>query len=232
MSLNFKTGAGVIFVISKGKGCQGQKINTISVFQNIQIGITGTNPNYRCHTTRLSCRCPQPENIVISPLDIQRMIVFQTVHNLVRPRSPVINISQNVQMIYHQSLNQLRQCHNKLLCSPNFNDGLNNLLIVGLLVHNIRTLCNQLFYHIGKILRQSFVHLRSGIFGRCFFTHLNQAVQGNFIPFPLVTFLHFHQIHLFPWIINQRSKASLFLFAHGMPKYGVDFSPHRTGAIL
>ena len=149
-----------------------------------------------------------------------------------RPRPSVVNITQDMQMVYHQSLNQLCQGNDKFFCSPDGNNGVDNLLIIGFLIRNIRPLGNQFFYHISEIFRQSFAHLRSGVFRRCFLTHFNKAVQGDFIPLLPIMFLLFNEIHLFSGVINQRGKTFLVLPAHGVAEYRVNFSPHRAGTIL
>ena len=52
-------------------------------------------------------RRAHPKHIVIAPLDINRMIGHHLVHDDMRPRTSVIDITHDMKMIDRQALNQL-----------------------------------------------------------------------------------------------------------------------------
>ena len=68
--------------------------------------VSGADTDHICNAAQLSGRCPHPYNIMVSPLDINRMIFQQLIHNKMRSRSSVINITDNMQMIHNQTLDQ------------------------------------------------------------------------------------------------------------------------------
>ena len=70
----------------------------------------------------LSCSSSHPDHIMISPLDIQRMIFHQTIHDEMRARTSVINISQHMKMIHNKTLDQFCQGNDKILCPADLND--------------------------------------------------------------------------------------------------------------
>ena len=113
---------------------------------------------------------------MVAPLDIQRVIFLQLLHDMVRPRPPVINISQNMQMVHNQTLDQLRKSDDKHFRPAYDYNGLNNLLIVSLFVIELRFLGDKLLDNICKIRRQGFTDFGSGVFGCNTFTHLDQTV--------------------------------------------------------
>jgi hypothetical protein len=62
------------------------------------------------------------------------MIINQHIHDIVRTRSSVIDISHNVQMIHNQSLNQMRQSDDKIPGPSDTDNGTDNVVVVGFLV--------------------------------------------------------------------------------------------------
>ena len=92
--LELETGARIASIGIQGKGCQRQQINAVTVLQDIQIAVSGTDADYICNTSLLTGSRTHPQHIMVPPLDIQGMIGHQLVHNHVGPRPPVIYISQ------------------------------------------------------------------------------------------------------------------------------------------
>ena len=57
---------------------------------------------------------PHPQDIVIPPLDVEGMMMHKIVHDLVGMGPAVVNVADNVQVVYGQPLDQIRQGVNKL----------------------------------------------------------------------------------------------------------------------
>ena len=203
----------VVFICFHGIGCQRKHVDPIAVLQNIQVSIADA-VSYNCGNAGSLSHCrPHPHNIMISPLDIKRVVFHQPVHNKMRSRTSVKNISQNVKMIHNQTLDQLCQSNDKVFCSANLYDGIDNGIIVSLLVKYLRLLCDQFLYHIGIIRRKSLSHLGSGIFGCSCLTHLDQTIQGDLVPVFHILLCFFHQADFFSWIIDQGGKVSFVMIA-------------------
>ena len=100
---------GIILVTVQRKPCQRDEIDPVSVFQGVEIIVSGADPHHIGNTRPMSGRSPHPEDVVISPLDIQRMIIHETVHNPVSSRSAVIDIPDHMEMVDGQPLDQMAQ---------------------------------------------------------------------------------------------------------------------------
>ncbi len=92
------------------------------------------------------------------------MILAELVHDQMRTRTAVINISKDMQPVYDQHLYQLGQHDDKFLRAPQFHDRIDDCLIIRFLVEDLRLLGDQLLDHIGIILRQRLTHLGSCVF--------------------------------------------------------------------
>ena len=162
--LNGKKRAWIIPVNSIGKVCQRHQIDTIIIFQRVQVAITGTDTDHIGNAGRMAAGCSHPEHIMIAPLDINRMIGHQLVHDCSRSRSSVENITHNMQMIHNQTLDQIAHSHNKFLSTVDADDRIDNLIIISFFIQNIFSFVEQFFNNISEILRQCFSDLGTGIF--------------------------------------------------------------------
>ena len=171
-----KTGTRVIFVCIQRKISQWKKIDSVAILQNIQIAITCADSDYICNTAFLSCCRPHPEYIMIPPLNIQWMIGQKLVHNQVRSRTSVINISDNMQVVHSQSLDQFAQCNNNVFRTSNFNNRIDNGSIIGLFIRHIRLAHNQFFHDVCIFLGKCFPNLRPSVLSGCILTNFNQPI--------------------------------------------------------
>jgi amidophosphoribosyltransferase len=88
--------AGIILIRLHHKGRQRKHIDSVSILKNIQISVTDTVSYHCCNTGFLSCCRTHPDNIMVSPLNIQGVILHQAIHNEMWSRTSVINIPQNM----------------------------------------------------------------------------------------------------------------------------------------
>ena len=125
-SIHLKCITRIIFINFHGKSSEWKHIDSITVFKNIKITISNTVAQYRCNTCTLSDGSSHPYNIMISPLNIERMVIHQTIHNKMRTRSTVKNITENVKVIHNKALDQFCKRNDKVLCASDLNDRIYN----------------------------------------------------------------------------------------------------------
>ena len=205
-----KAGTGIRLIDTHGKRRQRQEIDAVPVLQNIQIPIARADPDGVGNTAPLPRRGAHPQHIMVPPLDIQGMVVHQLVHDDMRPRSPVIDISHNMKVIHDQALDQGGDRRNKPFRSAYPDDRHDDLIIVGFLIVDLRLLRDQLLDDIGKILRQGFAHLGAGILARRPLAHLDQTVQVDLVPVLHIILCLPYDPHLLPRIIDQRRQRPFF----------------------
>ena len=208
ISLHLKNSAGIIFISFHCKGCQRHEIDSISILQDIHISVADTVSDHRCNAGFLACGSSHPDHIMISPLDIKRVVFHQTIHDKMRARTSIINISQHMKMIHDQTLDQFCQGNDKILCPADLNDGVDNGIVICLFVQDFRLLRDQLLDHIGIVCRESFTDFGTGIFGRRCLAHFDQAIKRDLIPVLHVFFMLLYDFHLFFRIIDQCGKRT------------------------
>ena len=213
---------------------QRDQVDAVSFFQRIQIAVPCSHPDHIGDAGQMAAGRSHPDDIMIAPLHIHRVIVTQRIHDHMRPRPPVIDIPDDVQMIDDQLLDQVAQRFDELLRPPDTDDRMDDLVVVGFLILYFRLLRDQFFDNIGKILRQRLAHLGPRVLGGNPFRDLNKPVQGDLVPVLDRTFVFLpqHDIQLLPRIIDQCRQALLIPDTQCIAELFVNLAPHGTGAVL
>ena len=224
--------AGVILIGFQRKGCQRQHIDAVAVLQNVQIAVAGRKAYDRGYTGERPCRGAHPDNVVVAPGNVHRMVAHQPVHNFVRTGSPVVNISQDVKMVYDHGLDQITERRNERLRASDLDNGIDNRIIIGFLVQNLRFFCDQFLDDIGKIPWKSLADLGSGVFGGSSLAHLDQTVKRDLIPVVKILFRFPDQVHFLGRIIDKCSQGVFVRLRERSPEYLVNFLLHRSGTVF
>lgn len=110
------------------------------------------------------------------------MVIHQAVHDFIRLRTAVKDVADDVEMINNEPLNQLCHGNDEVLGASDFEDSLDDRLVVCFFVEHLRLFGNQLLDDIAIIRRQGFPHFGTGVFGRNDFADVDQAVQHDLVP--------------------------------------------------
>ena len=187
----------------QGKGRQRYQIDTVAFLQRIQIAVACGIADHGRDTGHIPRSGAHPDHIVIAPLDIQRMVMHQRIHDDMRSLPAIIDIADDMQMIHDHSLDQFAQFDDKLRRASDIDDRMDDLVVVTFLIFQLLFFGDQLLDDIGKILRQCSSHLGSGVLGGHSGQHPYETVQCDLVPvFQKLLFL-FHDRQLFLRIIDQ-----------------------------
>ena len=115
--LEHKSGARVILIRLQCKRSKRKHIYAVALLDYIQITVSDTVSDNSCDACKVSCGCPHPDNIMIAPLYVQRVISAQPVHYQMWTCSPVVYIAKHMQMVNSKPLDKLGKHHYKLLRS-------------------------------------------------------------------------------------------------------------------
>ena len=231
ISLQLKNGAGIVLIYIHGERGQRDHVDPVSILQYIQIIITDAVTDHSGDTGLLSRRCSHPHHVMISPLDIQRVIFAETLHNEMGTRSSVINIAENMKMVHDQPLDQLCKGNDEVLRPAYLNNGIDNRIVIGFFVQHLRFFRDQFFDHIGVIRRKRFTDLGTGVLGRRGLAHLDQPVQSDLVPVLHILFCLLDQLDLLSGIIDQRRQRPLVAVAQRVAEHVVDLLAHSARAV-
>ena len=94
-------------MISAQKGTEFSGSDYDRIKKGYSIWICMNAPDHIGNASPLPGGGTHPQHIMISPLNINRMVLDQFFHDNMGARSPVVNITHNMKMVYRQPLDQL-----------------------------------------------------------------------------------------------------------------------------
>ena len=97
VGLRCKDGTGIIRISIHRKSGKRQKIDAIPIFQCPQIAVTHRETDHVGHTSFITRCCTHPEDIVISPLDIEIVIITQSIHYDMGTRTTIVDITHDME---------------------------------------------------------------------------------------------------------------------------------------
>ncbi len=125
---------GVLPVRFDSERRQRQQADAVAVFQRLHVAVTQASPDDIGDAGVAAGGRSHPQNVMISPLDVDLPMFHQRIQNLVRSRSPVINVTDHVQPGNRQTLDQFRHVDNKRPGAAGRHDGIQQPLIITRLI--------------------------------------------------------------------------------------------------
>ncbi len=123
-----KAVARVIFILLHGKGGQRKHVDTISIFKCVEVVVAKRNANHIGNQCQVSGSGSHPNNIVVSPLDVNRMVIYQTIHYFIGIRPAIKNVTNNMQAVNQQALDKFTDGNDERFCPVDIDNGMENSL--------------------------------------------------------------------------------------------------------
>ena len=149
-----------------------------------------------------------------------------------RPRTSVINVTHDMQMIYDKLLDELTNCNNKFRSPSDPDDRVHDFIVISLFILHLGLFRDQLLYDICKILWQRLADLGTRILGGNTLCDLHQTIQCDLVPVLQIVLLFHDNIQLFVGIIDQRRQTFFVLIAQSISKFFVNLAADRTGSVF
>ena len=174
--------ARIILINPRCKHRQLAEIDPISILEDIKAIIADRDPQNGTDAGKVAGSCAHPGDIVVAPLDIHIVEVHQLVHDDIRTRSTIKDIADNVQTVHSQVLDQVAQCLDKFISHTDIDDGVDDLIVVHLLIIIVVVHMQKLIDDIRECRRHFFTHFRSCKFRGNLFTDAHQTVDRDSLP--------------------------------------------------
>ena len=166
---------------------------------------------------------------MVAPLDIHVVEVHELIHDNVRARSTVKDITDNVKAVHCQVLDQVAECHDELVTHLDVDDGVDDLVIVNFLIIIIVVHMKELIDDISECRRHFFTNFRSRKFRGNLFTDAHQTVDRNSLPV-FCKFSRFLDLPDIPLrIVDQVCKSDLLFVRDHIPEGLRDLLADNTG---
>ena len=108
--------AGIVLVRFERERRERQDVDAVGVLQDGKVAVARAVAHHMRDAAALPERCPpHPHDVMVSPLDVKRVVVRQGVHDGIRVRAAVVNIADDVQMVDGKPLDEQAQLFDEAL---------------------------------------------------------------------------------------------------------------------
>ena len=179
----------------------------------------------------LAERSAHPHDVMIAPLNIDRMMIDKGFHNRIGMRATVVNVAYDVQSLNGQTLNQPAQRLNECRPPTSSHNSVDDSGVICLFIKVTRIGVHKLFDDVREVFRQGFANAGTSVFTRSAFTNGNQTRQHFSVPHSLIRNLRKLQTGFLPGVINQRCERALFFLRKLIAKHVIDLQANRARTI-
>ena len=136
--------AGVVLVCFESKRGQWYQVDAVFL-DGCEVGISQAQTQHVADTGVVASRGSHPENVVVAPLDIPRVILSEGIHDDVCPRASVVDVAQDMQLVDGKALDDVADSDDEVVSPACRYDGIDDDVHIGRLVMIGKTFVKQLF---------------------------------------------------------------------------------------
>ena len=206
--------AGVVGVRLHGEGGEGQQVDAVAVLEGRQVAVPQAHPHDVGDAPEAARGRPHPEDVVVAPLDVEVVVSAQGVHDDVRPRSPVVDVPDDVQLVDGEPLDEVADGNDEVVRPSRGDDGADDLVHVGRLVRLGGGLVQELLDDVGELGGQRLAYLGAGVLGGDVAADLDQLVQRDHVPVVQVLLGGLDEDQLLLGVIDERAQLLLLRVPH------------------
>ena len=205
------------------------QIDAVAVLEHIEGVIGGGDAKNACDAGRITTGGAHPLSIMISPLDVHIMEAHQLLHDLVRMRASVEDVTDDMEIIDDEVLNQLRQGHDEIITHVDVDDGVHDAPEISPLILVMTVEVQELIDRVGILLRHLLTHLRTGVLGADAATDIHETIDRDALPFRCVLRLVCRIRKNVSRIVDQVRKLQLLLLRQQVAEGFIDLIADDSG---
>ena len=176
--------ARIVSINRHGEIGQRQEVDTVSFLQGFYIGIPYRDAQNRSQKRHVSRHRSHPFDVMVSPLDIVVADGRKDIKNLACSGSSIKNVSDDMQRVNCQRMNEIRDDNNQIFRASGFNNGIDNSIVIRLSVMLLKVrFVEQFSNDIFIPFRQEAVYFRTAVFDCDRPRDIHYLVQARAIPF-------------------------------------------------
>ena len=207
--------------------------DAVVVLQDLVIAVAQVVAQHRDDARRLPRRRTHPQHVVIAPLDVERMIAHEAVHDLGRPAAAVEDVAHQVEMVDHQALDEVGERADKVLARVRLqNRGDDALMVAHAVVVLVGVRVQQLVDDVGVVARDGLAHLGARVAARKRARDREQPVEHGLVPRRRVLVRAAGELELFVRIVDERAQLALLLLGKGAGEDLVHVLAHHARAVV
>eukprot|EP00906_Rhabdomonas_costata_P005122 RCo007680 len=204
-----------------GKGDQGQHADSVALLEGLHVGVPQRHPDVVRNAHVRASRGTHPNDVVVSPLNIHRVVLAQGIQDDLCAWASVPNVPNDVQLGHGQALAQVGHGADKVFGLTHADNGADNrgdvlcpVVVVGRGRGVRRKLLQELLNGVGEGRRHGLANVGAGVLpAEHTAQHDNLAEQPPQQGLPVVGLLQ-QKRELLLWVVDQCTELLQFLLTH------------------
>ena len=203
----------VIAVDIHGEGGQLYKVDAVAFFYSSHVGIAKGNAYDVADAGIIAGSRSHPQYVVVAPLYVPRVVTAQCVHDDMGSGTSVVDISEYMELVYHQALYDVTDGNDEVIGRTCGDDGVNDGIDIFAFVLVVGAFMQEFLNDVREVFRKVFPNFRPCVFAGYVAANQHKMVNGHVIPVVDVVFVRLDQFELLFWIVDERTQFVLFGFA-------------------
>ena len=216
--------------------CEGDKLaqgNAVIVLENLVVVVAQVVAQYRSDTGGLTGCSAHPEQVVVAPLDIERVVGKQAVHNLGRTAAAVEDVTHQMQVVDGETFDERGERLDKVVGTGGLKNRFDNALVIAhAIVILVRMRVQQLVDDIGIITRDGLTYLGAGIAARKRAGNHNELVEHRLVPGRRVLVLAADKVDFLARVVDERAQLALVVKRKRIAKNFVNMLAYDARAVV
>ena len=213
VSFGVEERAGVVGIRFHGEGGERHHVDAVALLERLRVGVAEGEAEHAGYTSLVAGGRAHPENVVVAPLDVPVVVGRERVHDEVSARSAVEDVAEDMELVDGEALDEFAERHDEACGAPRADDGLDNHAHVSLLVAVVAVLVEEFFDDVGKLLRQTFAHFRTGVFRGNAAADGDELVERSLVIVGEVRVLLLHQFEFLFRVVDECAEVADFLLS-------------------
>ena len=172
------------------------------------------------------------DSIVVAPLDIDRVVVHQHVHDDVCAWAAVEDIADDVQVVDDQPLDQIAHGDDEFLGAVGFDDGRDDRIEIFAFVINIVVFVEKFIDDVAVPARQRAAHLGTRVLGGAQTADFKQAAECDAVPLGAVGRGLSQLLEFFFGIIDQRCELGALVGRQAVAQDDIHFFAYSARGVV
>ena len=223
--------AGVVGVGGRRERGERKDVDAVGVFQDGQVAVARAVAHHVRDAAALPERRAHPHDVVVAPLDVDRVVIHERVHDGVRRGAAVVDVADDVELVHGEALDHRGQRLDERDAAARAHRRVDDGGIVSVLIDTVAVLGEQLLDDVGELARQGAAHLRARVLARGALAHLDEARHGDGVPGGGVVHLGQRELRLLARVVDERGERPLLAFGQRVAEHVVDLQADGPRAV-
>ena len=177
-------------------------------------------------------RGADPHDVVVAELDVEGMVLHQSVHDDVGAGATVEDVADEVEAIDDESFDDAADRDDEVLRLADLDDGVEDIIVIFFLIMKVEVDVDELIDDVSVLRGKGLTDFRTGILRGDDVRELDEVVEGLMVEGGLVVDVFQELLHLFFRVVDDGGEGVPLIDCQLIGEQAVDLFPDGTGGAV